>query len=48
MTTYFAQWAWRGAEHAVANVRITVSNGVINAVEDNAQSKTAMLLCLAW
>ena len=36
MTTYFAQWAWRGAEHAVANVRITVSNGVISAVEDNA------------
>jgi len=35
MTTYFAQWAWRGAEHAVANVRITVSNGVISAVEDN-------------
>ncbi|MFM7123864.1 MAG: formimidoylglutamate deiminase [Actinomycetes bacterium] len=36
MTTYFAQWAWRGAEHVVANVRITVSNGVITAVEDNA------------
>ena len=36
MTTYFAQWAWRGAEHAVANVRITVSNGLISAVEDNA------------
>jgi len=36
MTTYFAQWAWRGAEHTVANVRITVSNGVISAVEDNA------------
>ncbi len=36
MTTYFAQWAWRGAEHAVANVRITVSNGTISAVEDNA------------
>ena len=36
MTTYFAQWAWRGGEHAVANVRITVSNGVISAVEDNA------------
>ena len=36
MTTYFAQWAWRGAEHAVANVRITVANGVISAVEDNA------------
>ena len=36
MTTYFAQWAWRGAEHAVANVRITVSNGVFSAVEDNA------------
>ena len=40
MTTYFAQWAWRGAEHAVANVRITVSNGVINAVEDNATKQT--------
>lgn len=36
MATYFAQWAWRGAEHAVANVRITVANGVISAVEDNA------------
>ena len=36
MTTYFAQWAWRGAEHTVANVRITVNNGVISAVEDNA------------
>ena len=36
MATYFAQWAWRGAEHTVANVRITVSNGVISAVEDNA------------
>jgi formiminoglutamate deiminase len=36
MTNYFAQWAWRGAEHAVANVRITVLNGVISAVEDNA------------
>ncbi len=36
MTTYFAQWAWRGAEHTVANVRITVSNGLISAVEDNA------------
>ncbi len=36
MTTYFAQWAWRGAEHTVANVRITVSNGAISAVEDNA------------
>ena len=39
MTTYFAQWAWRGAEHAVANVRITVSNGVISAVEDNASKQ---------
>jgi formiminoglutamate deiminase len=39
MTTYFAQWAWRGAEHAVANVRITVSNGVISAVEDNATKR---------
>ena len=36
MTTYFAQWAWRGAEHTVANVRITVNNGVISSVEDNA------------
>lgn len=36
MTTYFAQWAWRGAEHTVANVRITVNNGVISAVEENA------------
>ena len=36
MTTYFAQWAWRGAEHAVANVRITVTNGVMSTVEDNA------------
>ncbi len=36
MATYFAQWAWRGAEHTVANVRITVNNGVISAVEDNA------------
>jgi len=39
MTTYFAQWAWRGAEHAVANVRITVSNGVVSAVEDNASKQ---------
>jgi formiminoglutamate deiminase len=39
MTTYFAQWAWRGAEHAVANVRITVANGVISAVEDNASKQ---------
>ena len=39
MTTYFAQWAWRGAEHAVANVRITVSNGTISAVEDNAEKQ---------
>lgn len=36
MTTYFAQWAWRGAEHVVANVRITVSNGVIGELQDNA------------
>ena len=39
MTTYFAQWAWRGAEHTVANVRITVNNGVISEVEDNVAKK---------
>lgn len=32
--TFHAQWAWRGAESAVANVRIGVSNGVITSVED--------------
>ena len=48
MTTYFAQWAWRGAEHAVANVRITVSNGVISAVEDNATKQDGDVAIADW
>ena len=48
MTTYFAQWAWRGAEHAVANVRITVSNGVISAVEGNATKQDGDLAIADW
>ncbi len=32
--TFHAQWAWRGGEEAIANVRIGVSNGVIASVED--------------
>ena len=37
--TFHAQWAWRGAESAVANVRIGVSNGVITSVEDGVEAQ---------
>ncbi len=37
--TFYAQWAWRGAESAVANVRIGVSNGVITSVEDGVEAQ---------
>ena len=33
MTTYHAQWAWRGGESADENVRITVDGSTISAVE---------------
>ncbi|MEY3366137.1 MAG: hypothetical protein RIS71_874, partial [Actinomycetota bacterium] len=33
MTTYHAQWAWRGGEAADENVRITVDGSTISAVE---------------
>ena len=36
---FHAQWAWRGAESAVANVRIGVSNGVITSVEDGVEAQ---------
>jgi len=41
MTTqnFHAQWAWRGAESAVANVRIGVSNGLITSVEDGVDAQ---------
>jgi len=41
MTTqnFHAQWAWRGAESAVANVRIGVSNGLITSVEDGVEAQ---------
>ena len=32
--SFHAQWAWRGGDSAVANVRFTVSQGVITSVED--------------
>ena len=43
MTTqsFHAQWAWRGGEEAVANVRITVSNGVIASVEDGVGAQAS-------
>ena len=37
--TFHAQWAWRGAESAAANVRIGVSNGVITSVEDGVDAQ---------
>jgi len=37
--TFHAQWAWRGAESAVANVRIGVSNGLITSVEDGVDAQ---------
>jgi formiminoglutamate deiminase len=37
--TFHAQWAWRGGEEAIANVRITVSNGVITSVEDGVEAQ---------
>ena len=39
--TCHAQWAWRGGEEAVANVRITVSNGVIASVEDGVGAQAS-------
>ena len=39
--TFHAQWAWRGGEEAVANVRITVSNGVIASVEDGVGAQAS-------
>jgi formiminoglutamate deiminase len=39
--TFHAQWAWRGTESAVANVRISVSNGVITSVEDGVDAQTS-------
>ena len=43
MTTqsFHAQWAWRGGEEAIANVRITVSNGVIASVEDGVDAQAS-------
>ena len=43
MTTqsFHTQWAWRGGEEAVANVRITVSNGVIASVEDGVGAQAS-------
>lgn len=39
--TFHAQWAWRGGEEAVANVRITVSNGVITSVENGVDAQAS-------
>jgi len=39
--TFHAQWAWRGAESVVANVRIGVSNGVIVSVEDGVGAQAS-------
>ena len=39
--TFHAQWAWRGGEEAVANVRISVSNGVITSVEDGGEAQAS-------
>ena len=39
--TFYAQWAWRGGEEAIANVRITVSNGVIASVEDGVDAQAS-------
>jgi len=39
--TFHAQWAWRGTESAVANVRISVSNGVITSVEDGVDAQAS-------
>ena len=39
--TFHAQWAWRGTESAVANVRIAVSNGVITSVEDGVLAQAS-------
>ena len=39
--TFHAQWAWRGGESATANVRITVSNGVIAGVEDGVDAQSS-------
>ena len=39
--TFHAQWAWRGAEYAVANVRIGVSNGVITTVENGVDAQAS-------
>ncbi|MEJ6628550.1 MAG: formimidoylglutamate deiminase [Ilumatobacteraceae bacterium] len=44
--TFHAQWAWRGGEEAIANVRITVSNGVISNVEDGVDAQ-ASDVCIA-
>ncbi len=43
---FHAQWAWRGGEEAIANVRITVSNGVISNVEDGVDAQ-ASDVCIA-
>jgi formiminoglutamate deiminase len=37
--TFHAQWAWRGGEEAIANVRITVSNSVITSVENGVDAQ---------
>jgi formiminoglutamate deiminase len=39
--TFHAQWAWRGGEEAIANVRITVSNGVITSVENGVDAQAS-------
>ncbi len=39
--TFHARWAWRGGEEAIANVRITVSNGVIASVEDGVDAQSS-------
>ncbi|TRZ71209.1 MAG: formimidoylglutamate deiminase [Actinobacteria bacterium] len=39
--TFHAQWAWRGGEEAIANVRIGVSNGVISSVEDGVDAQAS-------
>ena len=37
--SFHAQWAWRGGDSAVANVRFTVSQGVITSVADGVAAQ---------
>ena len=39
--SFHAQWAWRGGDSAVANVRFTVSQGVITSVEDGVAAQAS-------